>query len=107
MQTARYGALACWAGHAKCIYPGQLAGYCGLRRLGTDHIDIYHVRVHTIEVPADVARAHGASPAQVALGRPAWLSPHSPERWRGQVRYASRRCRMEWISTVCLSSLMR
>ena len=25
----------------------------------------------------------------------------------GQVRYASRRCRMERISTVCLSSLMR
>ena len=32
---------------------------------------------------------------EAALGRP------------GQVRYASRRCRMEWISTVCLSSLMR
>jgi hypothetical protein len=25
----------------------------------------------------------------------------------GQVRYVSRRCRMEWISTVCLPSLMR
>jgi ABC-type multidrug transport system fused ATPase/permease subunit len=36
----------------------------------------------------------------VGRGRPRLL-PGS------QVRYTSRRCRMEWISTVCLSSLMR